>query len=176
MEIFGTVRIVLLFICVVLMCVGTGVEQIKRKIGGVTTKGYLYGVKTGSASVKSWKDAGACKDIYQRWQAAYAFAIISCIVVGAALIAVVLAKVLKEQAKLFGMVSAAASVVGFVTTLIAWAIVVGTFHGKFCGQLSFNKQKYDLVGAALIIVTWILLVFDVVLACLGCLKGGEKSA
>lgn len=85
--------------------------------------------------------------------AAYAMAIISCIV----------------RANLLTLLSRTAlglSVFGLVTTLLAWAIVAGTSYAKRCNEAALSDSrdtKLD-VGFTLLIVTWILMVVDAVLA------------
>lgn len=163
LDCFNVIRIVLLVIVLVFVCVSTGVKWFKLDALGGDIKYFLYGVKTGSGSVVKYKDV-TCAAVHTRMNAAYAFAIISCIVVGFALICVIAQLCVTRQARMLTLLSLALSIFAFATTLIAWAIGVGFYHGTFCGSgVSAKDGGVDIVeGLALMIVAWILLLFDVI--------------
>lgn len=158
------VRAILLFIALIFCCVGAGTKAFEAN----KNKYYLNKVKQPGQDAKKYKDlpkTSICDELKSKWDAALAFAILGCIFIGFALVAVALQFAMASAAKALKAVSFGVSFLAFIWALISWAVVAGIYNKKQCNYAQSFKDGVDAglkEGFALILVAWILLFFDLV--------------
>ena len=176
LNIFLIARAIILLIALIFVCVGTGVAWYSFGEGSFKTKYFVYGARVGGTTIK-WKDTGICDEAISRFDAGYAFGIISCLVIAATLVTVALQFFLAAFEKILKFASLGLAIAGFITTLITFAIGAGIYNAKLCGASNSFKDtdgKYD-AGVPLFIVAWILMIADALIAAYRVFFGGSAS-
>lgn len=171
-DIFNTAT---LFIATLLCAVGTGVSQLKA--WGFPGRIYLYNADYNGIRFDA---SDVCEAYGDRFRAAYAFAIITCVLVGIAFFVSFACLVVPAKIGKAGKLMAIGlTATGFVTSLVAWAIVVGTFQATPCdGQLDSIKDLGGVIdtGCQLLIITCCVLLVNLVTSVLGLFVVDDGSA
>lgn len=177
----GTIfRALSLLLATILCCVGTGLGQIKFFYTGGTgiVKVYLFESLLGDKTKIKHGDI-MCDNMKGRFDAAYAFAIISCIVIGFAFITAALQLTGSSIAKVGKYVSTGLTAFGFVSSLICWAIVVGTFRATPCDGLSVSAYAAGGaidIGCQLMICTCGVMLVNLIASVFGFIGEDECAA
>jgi len=177
---FGHITALLLLIVLVLTCVGTAGPQYSDKdlvISGVTCNQqlFLYQSRTkcdGQDAVRNRydKDEFPCKASYDRLTAAYAFALLSCIM---AFLALVMTLLTSFKPRIPSSIAVALVVMTFVCLTIAWPISESVRSVKQCDSgASYKDAGYKIDwGLALLITAWCVAFVTAVLAIIfGCIR------
>eukprot|EP00743_Colponemidia_sp_Colp-15_P008860 GILK01009670.1.p1 GENE.GILK01009670.1~~GILK01009670.1.p1 ORF type:complete len:255 (-),score=-6.99 GILK01009670.1:202-888(-) len=177
---FGHITAVLLFIIIVLAAVGTAGPQFSDKEvngAGITCNDqiFLYQSRTkcdGQDGVRNKfdRDGFACKATYDRLTAAYAFALLACII---GFLALVMTLLTSFVPRVPSAIAVALVVFTFVCLTICWPISEGVRSNKQCDDgASYKDAGYGIAwGLACLITAWCLSVITAILAVIfGCLR------
>eukprot|EP00388_Colpodella_angusta_P018235 GDKJ01045294.1.p1 GENE.GDKJ01045294.1~~GDKJ01045294.1.p1 ORF type:complete len:188 (+),score=9.10 GDKJ01045294.1:80-643(+) len=168
-DFIAIARCILIFICFIMTCVGTSRPQFSN--GG--SHYYLYKLVNGDTTVY-YGDIG-CGSFRDKMRAGYAFGILASIVLGFALLSIFLLVIsaliskLESSRRLLVISSLLLSILAWIFLIIAWPVSASGRTEKHCGSTStLANNGYGISeGLGLLIASWVLLIFDIVLGVLG---------
>ena len=154
---------------ITLLIAGTGTPFAVIETSPVTTKYFWlkYTSTGGGADVdKAWADTtGFCDKFIDGCKAAGAFAVLTCLFIGAA-VTVAIIRLFAENIDtgVGRWILLVLEILGAICGIIAWAAAFGLFSSAFCDKkLSDNANAKNGPAAPLLLVGWILILAGIIL-------------